>query len=231
MPINMELKSSTFLDLDRILLPIEKIMLKYKRPPLGVYVKSMRLPFTHEDGLFVHQTGKELDLTATLPYGAGVDIVNKRGDLLIPAYILDNKPDTVSVYPFNPILVMDYLVDILDYMQNEFNPQSNLLYRNDLTNVETPMIGSYIKGIGNIEDVIELDYPNMIIEDQNKINELLHRFIVPVFASILEDDTTAFYELVFNNLNIELRKYDDIRSIRYLEAIELKNLQEEIECM
>jgi len=231
MLFDLELKSSTFLNLDRILLPIEKILLKYKRPPLGVYVKSMRLPFTHEDGLYIHQTGKELDLTMNLPYGAGVDIVNKKGDLLIPAYILDNKPDTVSVYPFNPILVMDYLVDVLDYMQDEFNPQSNLLYKNDLADSDTPMVGSYIKGVGNIEDVIELDYPNMPIDDQNRINELLHKFIVPVFASILEADPTAFYELVFTNLNIELRKYDDIRSIRYLEAIELKNLKEEIECM
>jgi len=231
MYVELNSECTFILNIETPLRYIEKILGKYNQHPIGVYVQGQRFPFTEEnDGLYISQNGNKIDPTAPLPYGNEIDIVNSKGKLIVPSYILMNKPEMASITPLHPILVVKLLEDVLDYLQKDINPFGDLLIKNNLLPDidDNSLITLNSRIAGNLEDLIDFAAPNIEQEDFILIDNALNKHIIDPLINILEANDTSYYRFIFDGIRIHLNKYGDIRAIRYEEALNKHNFELEL---
>ena len=226
----LEPRSTILTSMETTLNYLEKIIRRYKDAPVGIYIKGKREPYTDEDGLYIHQSMTKIDPSLPLPYNQGLDIVTRSGKLIIPAYVLDNKPDMVSTKPLHPLLVLDVVSDVLDYLLLEINPNKDLLLSNPIiTDGESDcLITGYARHAGNVEDIISLHVNDISDEDQAQFNNILHKYIITPLSKLLEAQPDNYFRLSFVGLKVLFNDYGDIRALRYMESMDKMDFDVEI---
>lgn len=220
---DLEIKNIMMLNLEIDLYTLDKYLLSLKTPPVGLYVSNKRKPFTYEEnGLIVHPYNTLLDLN-NIPNNLESNIIDRKGNLIISGYNLHYHNTSFSNSPFLAVMSLDFLQTLVDHLQYNNNKYRNLYFENNLIADSDYLIDAIVKKFTFVEDIVLYYFNGLTKKDLDAVTDIVYNRIIPLINEYMLMDTTALYTLDMTGPDIILYKYNDIRAIRYEEAVDKVN--------